>query len=178
VLHRLNPIEVDQWVQTHAPYAQELLRGRGSSTLELARGTWFPESSPASNVVYRCKRLIHGVADGARLDAILVVIDETGIWESSEHFPLYQLVIRDTQEVQSTFWKTPGYLFEGNSALDPSLEDHAVSLLVCCVLFGWGFVLIGKGSPVCVRANHDSIVEVGSDSSARSRTAAREYFDT
>ncbi len=87
----------------------------------------------------------------------LLVVFETGIWASSEHWPMYR-AWRDRFSPMPVRIEHEGHVFEADEM------DECQTLACMAICFGWGFRLIGEVAGLMIECNHDG----------RLRTAARE----
>lgn len=95
----------------------------------------------------------------AQGNEILIVVDEHGVWPSSEDWNLYyrwRQAAGDHERIE----QSPGHLFACNESND------ATSLMVMARLFGWGIYAVARESRRAVLVDHDGHgVVVAADSS-------------
>ncbi|MDP1663010.1 MAG: hypothetical protein Q8L55_13925 [Phycisphaerales bacterium] len=119
-----------------------------------------------------CARVIAGHLNAEGGNPVVLLIDERGIWPSSEDWLPPTLIRRHggLGEAACDFDGFPGMLLAGHE------RAELVSLLACCLSGGLGFMAAGHsgigGVGAAVRINHDGNGWVaGSDAAAAERSA-------
>lgn len=95
--------------------------------------------------------------------SVLILVDEYGVWESSEDLNLYSRW-RQAVGAPGALVDAPGHVFEAKEA------DDATSLLLMARVFGWGFRALAQDGRRGVRIDHDGhgIVVAADDASLAS----------
>lgn len=168
-MRRLDTTDCEAWRSARCPGSQADFDLAAARSLGAVIDSASTESTTASGLVYVARALLHCAR--VEVGATLVWLREWGVWSSSEHLPLYAVLIGTDSATYHTVGQAPGHFF------DASEQDHAISLLFLCLAFGWGFSVFREGSALVVHCDHDGIVWLTGGTSAQGKALAAAVFD-
>ena len=170
IVQRLSESDANAWRARRCPAANPAFDLAAARAAGAVIGSESTEALPGVRLAFASRALL--LCAGPEPRSTLIWVREWGVWESSEHLPLYGALIGDPGASHEALVQHPGH------GIDVDDQDQAISLILLCLAFGWGFSIFHEGTSVVVHCNHDGIIWLSGGTTAQAKALADAVFAT